>query len=119
MPTSSKKTSRDPSKLRDVVDNCRRIEKRLAGVGLVVFLSDFTLQGAIERWLYIACEALKNVSDDVHSRHPNVDWAELAKLRDKLAHHYTKIDPRKIYEMAIDEVPRLRADIEEDVLLKR
>lgn len=114
----TKDTSRDPSKLQDVVDNCRLIEKRIAGVGITVFLNDQTLQAAIERWLYIVCEALKNVSDDVCSRHPNVDWKELARLREKLAHHYSKIEPHKIYEMATEEVPQLRANIETDPKLK-
>jgi uncharacterized protein with HEPN domain len=112
----NKESSRDPSRLCDIVDNCRHIEERLAGVGIPVFLTDITLQAAVERWLYIICEASKNVSAE-RARHPNVDWKELTRLRERLAHHYSKTDLRKIYEMATKEIPHLRTDIETDPTL--
>ena len=50
------------------------------------------LRRAVERCLEIIGEAAKSVSPAVTEAHPEIPWSDLAKVRDRLSHHYHRVD---------------------------
>ena len=40
-------------------------------------------------------------------RYPDVQWKDMARLRDLAVHHYWKIDALKVWEIAKEDVPFL------------
>ena len=59
------------------------------------FLADPTLKRAFARSLEIIGEAVKSLPADLTDAEPQVDWRSIARMRDRLIHHYFGID----YEM--------------------
>ena len=81
--------------------------------GRAAFDTDLVLRRAVERCLEIMGEAAKNVSPEFASQHAEIPWSDLAKVRDRLSHHYHRVDPAQLWTMASADVPavlvRLRA----------
>ena len=57
-----------------------------------VFYSDETLKRAVTRALEIIGEATKNLNVDFRHKYNSVPWSYMAKLRDKIIHHYHGVD---------------------------
>jgi hypothetical protein len=60
--------------------------------GRPAFDNDGVLRRAVERCLEIIGEAAKSVSPSVTEAHPEIPWSDLAKVRDRLSHHYHRVD---------------------------
>lgn len=94
----------DPKRLDDMREMCGIIG-RIAARGRTAFEDDFALPLALERALEVLGEAATNVSDDGRARYPSIPWSEITRLRVRLAHHYHRVLPDLLWEMAVDEVP--------------
>ena len=73
--------------------------------GRVAFDDDVVLRRAIERCLEIMGEASKTVSRDFAAAHDEIPWSDMAKVRDRLSHHYHRVDPGQLWAMASVDVP--------------
>jgi uncharacterized protein with HEPN domain len=83
--------------------------------GRDAFDSDIVLRRAVERCLEIIGEASKAMSSDLTDAHPEIPWSDMAKVRDRLSHHYHRIDPSQLWTMATQDVPaavRLLREVE-------
>ncbi len=69
------------------------------------------LQRAVARSFEIIGEATKRLGKDFCDKYPEVPWSEMAKLRDKLIHHYFGIDYSLVWNVIEEEVPKLRHQI--------
>jgi uncharacterized protein with HEPN domain len=58
-------------------------------------------------------EAVKALSADITTRHPEVDWKGLAGLRDIVTHHYFDHDQSILYQIVCDDLPPLLGAVEE------
>ena len=102
-----------PSAIRDRIDAIAAAEPLLANgleseTGRVAF-------DAILYSLVVIGEAVKHLSDDVRDRHGHLPWSEITRLRDRLAHHYTQVDPT-IIQVTIDRPLRnLRIAVETEL----
>jgi uncharacterized protein with HEPN domain len=103
---------RDAAYIRDIVDSCRALESYTRGKVVDDFRLDPILQDAVARRLFLIGEAVKGLSDGFKLALPGVDWKNIARLRDRLAHHYWTIEIDKIWELVRDYVPVLRAMLE-------
>lgn len=57
-------------------------------------------------------EAAKRLSPDFKTKHIGVDWRGVAGMRDKLIHHYRRVDLDEVWLVATEEVPALVALLE-------
>jgi len=101
-----------------MVDALSSIERAASGKTEAAFLMDEVFRAAVERWLIVVGEAAKCLSIHVQKRHPDIKWNEIERFRDKLAHHYWKIDPKIVWESIVDDVPVMRASLVGDLLLR-
>lgn len=56
-------------------------------------------------------EAAKSLSADVRESIPNVPWSQVIQLRDRLSHHYHRVEADLVWVTAEVDVPRLAAAI--------
>jgi hypothetical protein len=77
------------------------------------FLDDTKTQDALVRNLEVISEAVKNISADFKERHKAVDWTALARMRDKLIHHYFGVNLVIVWDVVKQKVPDLQHQIEE------
>jgi hypothetical protein len=64
------------------------------------------------RNLEVIGEAVKQRSAEFKDAHPEVPWRRIAGLRDKLIHDYFGVNLELVWDVVIQDVPRLRVQIE-------
>lgn len=96
----------DRDRLLDVIEAGERIRQHL-GHDRRRLDSDEVLQLAIVRLVEIIGEACRGLSTVVKERHPEVDWAGIAGMRNRLAHGYFDINLDAVWDAASVEVPQL------------
>lgn len=56
-------------------------------------------------------EQAKKISDTLTNKYPNVSWAEIRGLRNRIIHDYIGIDIEKVFQIIKNNVPELHSDI--------
>lgn len=57
--------------------------------------------------LTVLGEASKRMSDETRERFADVPWSLMARLRDRITHHYEGIDWSMVTVVVRDEIPEL------------
>lgn len=93
--------------IRDAIES---IEEYTSG-GRDIFFTDRKTQDAVIRQFEIIGEAIKHVSQDLKSRHPDVSWRTVAGLRDRLIHGYMDVNLDTVWEIAENRLPAFREQV--------
>ncbi len=96
--------------LADILQALERVEE-IGQRGRVAFLADWLLQDAAIRNFEIVGEAVKRVSEELKSAHPELPWADLAGFRDVLIHQYFRVDLEIVWALIERRVAALRSDL--------
>jgi len=99
--------SRDDAILLDTARAARLVVEFKLGMDKTAFLKDFKTQSAILHQLMVMGEAVKRLSQDFRARHPEIPWALVAGMRDKLIHGYGIIDLDEVWRTADVDLPDL------------
>jgi uncharacterized protein with HEPN domain len=75
------------------------------------FAQDETLKRACVRSFEIIGEAVKNLSNDLKIKRRDVDWKQIAGMRDKLIHNYFSVDWRILWDAITEKLPPLKREI--------
>lgn len=112
MPKPKQFSKSDPAtRLVHILDSIEAIESYVAGQTLESFLADTKSRDAVERRLEIICEATKallRLQPDLPSRRPDIPWAEISRMREKLAHDYDTINVDVIWFTVSEDLPPLK-----------
>ncbi len=95
--------------IRDAID---RIEAYTSG-GRERFFAESVVQDAVIRNLEVIGEAVKGLSDDLRSAHPDVPWKQIAGMRDVLIHHYFGVKLETVWQVVIEHLPPLRQRVQQ------
>jgi uncharacterized protein with HEPN domain len=79
--------------------------------GREAFDADPAVRDAILYQIIVLGEAAKAAlaaDPDLEAAHPGVDWSPVARMRDRVAHHYWATDREVVWATARDAVPALR-----------
>jgi uncharacterized protein with HEPN domain len=104
--------ARDAAYLKDMLDACREVEEFTKELDFRAFVRDRLACRAVERSLEIAGEAAKRVTTGFRDAHPEIQWRQIAGLRDILAHDYSDVDYVQLYKAVRQDVPPLLAALE-------
>ncbi len=97
--------------LGHVLDEICFLERQCAAITEEQFMYDEVKQRAFARSLEIIGEAVKMISDEFRSLHPEIDWKSFAGLRDKLIHHYFGVDYALVWDVITHELPGLKTQL--------
>ena len=76
------------------------------------FIDDEILKRAFVRSIEIIGEAVKNLPDSIKSKSVDIEWKEIAGMRDRLIHNYFAIDFEIVWDVVQNEIPTLKEKIE-------
>jgi len=103
---------RDASLLLDMFRAASQIVQFKGEMDFEQFRTDAKTQSAIIHQFLLIGEVAKLVSDDFKKTNPSIPWSAMARMRDKLIHHYRGVDLREIFKATDVEIPRLLAFLE-------
>lgn len=98
--------------LKDIVEAARRIAEYTDKMEYDGFLGDVKTQDAVVRNIEIIGEAVKNISADLKEKHKEIDWKNIAGMRDKIIHFYFGIKWETVWSVITNEIPELKPKIE-------
>ena len=61
--------------------------------------------------LQIVGEAARRVSEHLRHQHPEVPWAEIIGLRNRLIHGYDTVDLDRLWEVLTGDLPALKVHL--------
>lgn len=93
--------------INHILDEVNYIIEETKDLDYDSLMSNETLKRALIRSLEIIGEATKNLSKEFRDRHPNIEWKEMAGLRDKLIHYYFGVDWDTVWDVIKEEIPKL------------
>ena len=101
--------------LKHIRDSINDVENYTRGVTLNSFLvyTNKEKQDAVIRKIEIIGEAVKNLPEDFKQKHPEIAWQKIAGMRNKLIHQYFGVDLELVWEVAKNNLPVLKNQIEE------
>lgn len=105
------KSRHDRLFLYDVIECCDRVAGYINGVREEDYHVNPMLQDALVRNIEVVGEAVKNLSQEIKDANPNIAWSQIARMRDKIAHHYFRINLDVVWKTATDDLPALRPQI--------
>ena len=97
--------------LEDIVESICFIESYIADVNEERFMSSHLIQDGVTKRLEIIGEAAKHIQAEIKDGHPEIPWRELAGLRDILTHQYFRIDLKRVWRFARNDLPAFKASM--------
>ncbi|MCJ7778211.1 MAG: DUF86 domain-containing protein [Sedimentisphaerales bacterium] len=93
--------------LQDIVDSCEKVLRFTKELSLPDLIQDERTYDAVVRNLEIIGEAAKNISENLRTQMPNIEWRKIAGMRDMLAHDYFGIDNDILWDVVQNKIPEL------------
>jgi len=105
--------SRDEQeRLRDIQDAITAIREHLATTGEApAAKKDALLHDALLFQFVVIGEAVKHLGPETRDAAPEIPWADIAGLRDLIAHEYFRIDIARVLEIVERDLPPLEGAI--------
>ncbi len=97
--------------LEHILESIGEIESHIKNFSEDSFFNDTKTQDAVMRRIEIIGEAVKNLPKNFKEKHPEIEWREIAGMRDKLIHEYFGIDPDTVWDTAKNDIPKLKKQI--------
>lgn len=91
----------------DLREAAARIRDYVDGLDYADFLADTKTQDAVARNIEILGEAAKRLSPEFRFRHTQVEWSQIAGMRDRLIHHYFGINWEIVWGVVQEKLPEL------------
>lgn len=104
--------------LRHIEHECDYLVRLCAGRDRAILLDDPTNSRAIVRSLEVIGEAVKKLPLELRHKYPQVEWADIAGMRDVLIHHYFGIDYDIVWGVLQKEVPDLHHELRRIIALE-
>ncbi len=104
--------------LKHIQDEVNFILKESENLEFDDFVNNDLITRAFSRSLEIIGEAVKKLPDDLRVKYPQIDWKDIAGMRDVLIHDYFGVDYELVWDVVKNEIPTLRFQIEQIIDLE-
>lgn len=97
--------------LLDILEACKRIKEYVSSLNYDDFLKNYEKQDAVIRNIEVIGEAVKKISQSLKDKYKDIEWKDIAGMRDKLIHFYFGVKLEIVWIVAIKEIPELEGKI--------
>ena len=98
--------------LLDMLLAAREAQEIACGATLSDFRQNRTLQLAIVKAVEIVGEAASRISAETRELNPDIPWADIVGMRNRLVHGYFDINLVRVWETVEQDIPRLIVQLE-------
>ena len=98
--------------LRHVLDEINFLLEHTRALHFEDFMDDGVLKRASARSFEIMGEAVKNISTDFRRKHKEIDWKNIAGMRDKLIHQYFGVNWNILWDVIKEKLPAVKVHLE-------
>jgi uncharacterized protein with HEPN domain len=110
--------SRSPHEyLKHILDEVRYLMEDSATIDENEFMRDETRKRAYARSFEVIGEASKKVDAAIQEQFPAVGWKAMARMRDRLIHHYFGVDYGLVWNTVKNDIPRLQKEVQSTLKL--
>ncbi len=102
----------DRTSLNDMLTHAREAVALVEGVSHDAFIADRVRQLALTRLLEIIGEAANRVSAPLRRSCPDVPWAQIIAMRNRLIHGYDVVDWDLVWGSVVHDLPPLITALE-------
>lgn len=93
--------------LQDILASIAAIKEFIRGVNYKFFQDDDKTTSAVIRKLEIIGEAIKHLPEELKNKYPDIEWRDIAGMRDRLIHVYFGVDYKLVWETITVNLPDL------------
>lgn len=94
--------------IHDILEAIGRVEEVTRGKVLSDFEESWQLRWLVQRAIEIISEASRAIPEDPASTRPEIPWSKVRGIGSVLRHEYSGLSDRIIWNVVVDELPRLR-----------
>lgn len=105
-------TDRDDASLLDMARSARLALGFIQEMSQAEFEADIKTQSAVLYQIAILGEAVKRLSMDFRTSHPEIPWRAIAGMRDKLIHDYEGVNFQRVWLTLQTSIPDFLTAIE-------
>jgi uncharacterized protein with HEPN domain len=98
--------------LKHILDEINFLLKETKGLSFEDFISNELLKRGCSRSIEIIGEATKNLSTDFKKKYRDIEWEEIAGMRDKIIHFYFGVKWDIVWSVIKNKIPELKTKIE-------
>jgi len=102
----------DKELFQHIFDEITFLEREVQLLSEEDFLSDDKSKRAFARSIEIIGEAVKNLSNNLVVKNPEVPWRNIAGMRDKLIHGYFSVNYKLVWDVAKNVIPSFKEQIQ-------
>ena len=109
---------RDQGRLQDIIQAANHIISFTEGRSLEDLSVDKLRYFAVVKNVEIIGEAAYMLSPEFKQVHSSIPWNDIIRMRHVLVHGYATILPELLWQTALEDVPRLKGQIEKLLAIK-
>ncbi len=106
------KTHNDEAALVDIIGAARHVREFCRAFDRAALSRDVKTLSAVLHQLVVLGEAVKRLSPEFRDQHEEIDWRGAAGTRDKVIHHYDRVDLHELWKIISEEIPDLLSKLE-------
>ena len=106
----------DAVRLRHMLDHAREAVALIQDKRCAHLEDSRVLQLALVRLIEIVGEAASHVSEQERGKHPQIAWAQIIGMRNRLIHGYDFVDTEILWQTVKEDLPELIRILEQIVL---
>ena len=91
--------------LWDMLENAEKALSFVEGMDYEDFCTDDKAVYAVIRAFEIIGEAARQIPENVRQSHPEIQWREIAAMRNKLTHEYFGVNTKVIWRTVHEDLP--------------
>ena len=107
--------------VNDILVAMTEAQKFTEGITFEDFLKDNMRQKAVEREIEIIGEAARNIPLKIQKTYPQISWAKIIGMRNKLAHEYFGVKLQLMWDTVKENIPidkiqfeKVKRDVEKE-----
>lgn len=102
--------NKDISAIRHILDYCDRIEstKEYFQADVKVFEENHIFRDAVALCVLQIGELTSILSDEFKTKYQDIPWRQIKALRNIVAHKYGTIDAALLWDIMIEDIPKLK-----------